>query len=115
LEDNLYKLDFNWTLGFKRVSKLLNDIHITLKGDIGWVQLFIALPPFCKHEYNLQNLKDCYHFKAQTIIPTCQGIEEIKGNGDLNLHVIVTLPSLRSMLLRAPFGSCRQPLTRSRG
>jgi hypothetical protein len=53
-----FKLDFNWTFGFGRVSKPLDNIHITMKGNNGWVQLFIALPPFCRHEYKLQNLKN---------------------------------------------------------
>jgi hypothetical protein len=72
------------------------------------------MPPFYKHEYKLQNLKNHYHFKAQTIIPACQGIEEIGGDGDLNRHITVTLPSPHWTPLKTPFGSCKQPLKRSR-
>jgi hypothetical protein len=115
LEENLCKLDFNFIFRFVRISKLLNDIHITMKGDSGWMQFFIKLPPFWSHEYKLESLKKHYHFKLQTMISICQGIKEIGGDGDLDLYVTVTLPSPNSTPLRTPFGSCKQPYMRSRG
>jgi hypothetical protein len=64
-----------------------------MKGESGQVRLFIALFPFSMYECKFQNLKTHYHFKAQSIIPTCQGIEEIGRDEDLDRHVTVTLPS----------------------
>jgi hypothetical protein len=61
-----------------------------MKEDNRWVRLFIALPPFWSRDYKLKNLKEHYHFKAQTMISICQGIKEIEGDGDLDLQVIET-------------------------
>jgi hypothetical protein len=107
--DTLYKLEFNFRFGFGKILKPLNDVHIPINGDNGWVRLCIALPPLWRHEYKLENLQKHYHFKAQTMISIYQGIEEIGRDGDLDFYVTMTLPSPCSTPLKTPFGSCRHP------
>jgi hypothetical protein len=84
----LCKLDFNFRFRFGRVLKPLNDVPVIMKGDNGWVQLFIALPSFWSHEYKLENKKNTLSFQRKTMISY---IKELRKLGETETSISMLL------------------------